>query len=148
MQIANLLAEPLGDGVRVGWRLVRRAHGGGIEQPGAMLRTPFEEVQGGAHVFAHGAGRVRPRPGRVGNPGEVQYRVATGDELSCGGIARIEVNDGLVIDRCPQGPTGSRESKHLVAAIREQRARPPSQEPARAGDQDLHGARYPESRCW
>ena len=59
-----------------------------------MLKAPFEQVEGRACVLAHGTRRVLARTRGIRNPGEMEDRVAAGDQLASRGISRVDA-DGV-----------------------------------------------------
>ena len=106
-----------------------------------MLQACLEQVDRRAGVLPDRPGRVLARPGRVGDPGEVEHGIAPGDELPDLGPAGIEL-DCVEAGRVRAlDAARARDRDHLVTALAQQHGRAPAEEPGRAGDEQPHRAR-------
>ncbi len=138
VQAARVLAQALGERVDVGRRLHGRPDRRRVDEAGTVGGAGLEQVHGRARVLADRPHGVLARTRGVGDAGEMQDRLAPGDEvadLAAAGVELDRVEAGCARPLRPARP-GDRDD--LVTLLAQQDRRAPPEEPGRARDQQLH----------
>src|SRR5262249_23940200 len=146
VQAASLLAETLRVVVRIGRRVEGSTQRRGVDEPGAVLGTAFEQVERRTGVRPDGASGVLARARGIRDTGEVQDGVAPRDQPTHGWVARV----AAYVSRwnsCALSAFRPAEPNDLVVVSLEQQCRLRAQEAGGARDENLHRRRYSASRC-